>query len=164
MKHNRKTAFLFFLLAGAVLITSLFFLFFGLPWTLPNEAAEIKSLTPELIEKTENRFQVEIPDDAVLLKGNHYVNMRDSWLVVLLECPCDPSETHEPEEIYPLLRIQSENYGIWHKDEAMLVDWYEKMGGNMDWCIEKKNESDQTFISYSFQKDRALIRLVAYRP
>lgn len=166
MMKNKKLLILGGICIGLIMLF-LLLNFCGSEWRNPSTFFKIeKGFSKELLEGLEFEYGISIPEGATFLKGGNYYTFRDSWVVLLFECPIE-DEFKQAEsltvQIYELLNIAEEEYRFDGRDESLDVWWYDEYGGQLTWkLVSTKN--DFTCLSYESDKSMLRIRFVGWRP
>jgi len=137
-------------------------------WIFNDTPTEIQNgFRSELLSTLSEQYQISIPDDAKFIKGLNTNSFRDPSVVVLFECPVETDAQSSKDNgcsyVFRLLKLNDFIYTFGGVDEEIAADFYDDMGGKMDHKIDRKGEPF-TFISYSFEDERVLIRFVGRHP
>ena len=137
-------------------------------WNTSVEPTEIQQgFSQELLNALESRYGITIPEEAQFIKGYNCLDMRDSYVSILFECPV--SETYEDDDhmaayMKQLLTLGTRYSGA-SKDTSQFIgsEWYEELGGQMEWMLEDES-LDYTYISYNIEANKLVIRFIGWRP
>ncbi len=152
--------------AVLLIVAFIFWAMFGF-WLYDPSGEIEKGFSPELIEEMENRYGISVPKNAVFLDGYNLYHPQDSFVVVYFEVPSEDFKNKDKlsENIY-IRNLLSLDYNWSFDGAAGMVshyEWFEKMGGEMENSLTKKDTS-YTSLEYSFENDMLVLRFMGWRP
>jgi len=167
---KRKTVFSTIIITVSVLLFTVgaFVLLSHLMFDSTAAPTEIKEgFSPKLISNLKDRYGITIPKEASFIKGYNDNDFREGSCCILFECPADGSvgeEEETAESVIRLLGLNNMRYS-YSRDDIVLhtKPWFEEADGQLDHMLIYKDRPF-TYISYSFKKDKVLIRFKGWRP
>ena len=152
--------------AVLLVVACVFWAMFGF-W-LYDPSGEIENgFSPELIEEMKIRYGITVPENAVFLSGYNLYHPQDSFVVVYFEVPFDTLKNKDKlsENIYIRNLLSIDEKWCFGGTGGMVFhyEWFEKMGGEMENSLTKKDTS-YTSLEYSFENDKLILRLIGWRP
>ncbi len=166
---KRKTVFdlIIIVLSVILLAVGAFVLFSHLMFDNTASPTEIKKgFSPKLLSDLKDRYGITIPKEASFIKGYNDNDFREGNCYILFECPADESVRDEETAAYiiRLLGLDSTRYSYSHNDiDLHTKPWFDEADGQLDHMLIY-NDRPFTYISYSFKKDKVLIRFKGWRP
>ncbi len=131
----------------------------------PTEICE--GFSYELTGSLADRYQITIPQEAIFIKGINTNAFRDPSVVILFECPLNEIPSMDDnlglDFVFRALSLDESRYSYGGRDEKIFADWFDELGGMLDYKIVDKNDH-HTFISYSFGENVLRIRFVGRHP
>ncbi len=151
-----------------ILFLSVFAVAVHFGWPFFDTPTEIKKgFSQELLDTLSDQYQISIPEDAVFLKGINTNAFRDPSVVVLFELPVDTNQIHTADDIedyiFQKLKLDPDQYDFFYYDEMILADWYEEMGGELDYHLKYK-AAPFTYLSCALRNNCILIRFNGWHP
>lgn len=168
MKHKRIKVIAIMCIVP-ILFLSIFAVAVHFGWPFFDTPTKIKKgFSQELLDTLSDQYQISIPEDAVFLKGINTNAFRDPSVVVLFELPVDTNQIHTADDIedyiYQKLKLDFEQYGSFsHEDPIISADWYEEMGGELDYHLKYK-ATPFTYLSCALCNDCILVRFIGWHP
>lgn len=167
MRHKRSILIVTVIISVALLLSS-FVMAAQSGWFFYDTYIEIENgFSAELLSILVARYQISIPDNAIFVKGINTNAIRDPSVVILFELPTEIHIASEMDSlnnyIFEKLNLDKSRYTFGGFDEEIYADWYEEMGGKLDYLIKDKHDS-HTFLSYTLHKDKIIVRFVGRHP
>ena len=135
--------------------------FFGTPTEIK------KGFSPELREELASHYQVDIPSNAVFIKGYNTNALQDSSVLLVFEIPLseDLPERSEAMDDYVVgaLGLEEAYWTASRESDRMAGEWIEAMGGPWERQVEHKVEP-YTSLHYRDDGDRVTVFFNGHRP
>lgn len=137
-------------------------------WFFYDTYTEIENgFSAGLLSVLDAQYQITIPDDAIFVKGINTNAIRDPSVVILFELPIEVHIASEIDSlnnyIFQKMNLDKSRYTFGGFDEEISADWYEEMGGKLDYIIKDKHDA-HTFLSYTLHEGKIIVRFVGRHP
>lgn len=126
-------------------------------------AKELKDgFSPELKAAMRECYQLTIPDDAVLIKGEVTNHPQDAYVMLYFECPNDGA-SDTMSYLHAKLGLDESTYGPIVKGDELQTDRLSEFGGRMTYTV---NYLDKPFttLSFSIRGNTVRFRFCGWRP